>query len=589
MDTVETALEFIVCEGEKLASAAVPSIIDLPVANQSRAAADSLLSAPIKEVVLAWFARQGKPQRPDVTLFDRLEIARCFWDPERPPNTPVNLAEQYGLSRMSIYNIANRIAPFFQARIPGPVAGLKQVLSATEPVVPATLAGPLGSQEALERLRGRLILTGLLPGGVTLRPLEDILAEVPQVGCSDSTIWRMVNETGVRASQILHQVDFKELAIPRVLVDIDETFFDGRPILFVVEPMSLSICGFHVPADGNRAAITWAPFLLVLQADQHLSFEGGVADGATAYPGTFKSLLERDDRLQEDVFHLKRELQTLRRQLENRAYRAFAAEYEAMALDQKENSAETRTKVAQAQTTSQRLATSYDAFAEYYTWVVEALEVVDLTSGEIRDRQTSEWLLAAAIAGMAGVDQPDVVKLSKSLAERKPRLLTYLTWLDQQLPALQADLHPYLHDPALEKMVLRSVARHWRLEHEVQSNQHLGFRPALARAKEKMDLWIKGDPGLEQWASQLHTLLETTQRASSAVENINSIFKPLVERKKHFANADTAHNFVALFVLWHNLRVFKEGKRKGQSPFEILGIDLGEKDWRTLLGYAPLP
>lgn len=589
MDTVETALEFIVCEGEKLASAAVPSIIDLPVANQTRAAADSLLSAPIKEVVLAWFARQGKPQRPDVTLSDRLEIARCFWDPERPPNTPVSLAEEYALSRMSIYNIANRIAPFFQARIPGPVAGLKQVLSTTEPVVPATLAGSLGSQEAIERLRGRLILTGLLPGGVTMRPLEDILAEVPQVGCSDSTIWRMVNETGARASQILHQVDFKELAIPRVLVDIDETFFDGRPILFVVEPMSLSICGFHVPADGNRAAITWAPFLLVLQADQHLSFEGGVADGATAYPATFKSLLERDDRLQEDVFHLKRELQALRRKLENRAYRAFAAEYEAMALDQKENSAETKTKVAQAQTTSQRLATSYDAFAEYYTWMVEALEVVDLTSGEIRDRQTNEWLLAAAITGMAGVDQPDLVKLSKSLAERKPRLLTYLTGLDQQLPALQADLHTYLHDPDLEKMVLRSVARHWRLEHEVQSNQHLGFRPALARAKEKMDLWIKGDPGLEQWATQLHTLLETTQRASSAVENINSIFKPLVERKKHFANADTAHNFVALFVLWHNLRVFKEGKRKGQSPFEILGIDLGEKDWRTLLGYAPLP
>jgi hypothetical protein len=78
------------------------------------------------------------------------------------------------------------------------------------------------------------------------------------------------------------------------------------------------------------------------------------------------------------------------------------------------------------------LATSYDAFAEYYTWVVEALEVVDLTSGEIRDRQTNEWLLEAAITGMARVDQPDVVKLSKSLTERKPRLLTYLTGLDQQ-------------------------------------------------------------------------------------------------------------------------------------------------------------
>ncbi len=83
-------------------------------------------------------------------------------------------------------------------------------------------------------------------------------------------------------------------------------------------------------------------------------------------------------------------------------------------------------------------------------------------------------------------------------------------------------------------------------------------------------------------------LLELVQRASSAVENINSIFKPLVTRKKHFASSDTALNYVALFVLWHNMRVFKEGKRIGHSPFEILGIDLGFKDWRTLLGYSPV-
>ena len=43
--------------------------------------------------------------------------------------------------------------------------------------------------------------------------------------------------------------------------------------------------------------------------------------------------------------------------------------------------------------------------------------------------------------------------------------------------------------------------------------------------------------------------------------------------------------FVALFALWHNLRRFEEGKRKGKSPFDILGIELESDDWRTLLGY----
>jgi len=496
MNTAETTLEFIVYEGEGQPAAA--SIMDLPVAKQVEKTADSILSGPIKEAVLAWFAHQGKPQRPDVSLFDRLEIAGRFWDPERLRGTPLKLAEEYDLSRMSIYNIANRIAPFFQARQPGPVAGLKQILWPAEPGVAEKVEVQFGWEEEIKRLRMRLILTSLFPGGVTMRPLEDILGEVPGLGRSDSTIWRITNEEGAKASQILQQIDFSNLALPRVLIDIDETFFDGRPILFVVEPISLSICGFHVPADGNRAAITWEPLLLVLQQDQHLDFEGGVADGARAYPPTFKSLLDRDDRLQEDVFHLKRDLGSLQRKLENRAYRAIATEDEALAVEQQESTAETRTKVAQAQAEMERLVESYDAFALHRSWVVDALEVVDLTSGEIRDRQTNQWLLEVAIAAMAEVNHPAVVKMSNSLSKRKPRLLTYLTWSDEQLPALKTELHLYLNDPDLEKVVLRSIARHWRLEHEVRSNQHLSFRPALAQAKAEMDRWIKGDPFLEQ-------------------------------------------------------------------------------------------
>lgn len=178
--------------------------------------------------------------------------------------------------------------------------------------------------------------------------------------------------------------------------------------------------------------------------------------------------------------------------------------------------------------------------------------------------------------------------MGQRLKEHQTPLLAYLNDLVETLPQLQTDLQDYLQEPALAKVVRRTVARHWRLHHEVNSNQHGSFRQSLAYAQQDADLWIKGDPFLEQWANRLHALLDGVLRTSSAVENINSIFKPLVNRKKHFANADSAHNFVALFVLWHNMRVFKEGLRRGNSPFQLLGIDLGEEDWRTLLGYPPL-
>jgi hypothetical protein len=230
----------------------------------------------------------------------------------------------------------------------------------------------------------------------------------------------------------------------------------------------------------------------------------------------------------------------------------------------------------------------HDEFAEYCTWVADAFEIVDLRSGEIRDRETNEWLLDQAIAAMSHLDHTHVIKMSERLDKHKDHLLTYLDWLEAQLSPLRADLHAYLGDPKLEKVVWQATARRWRLKHEVESMQRRAFRPTLKRAEQELAIWIEGDAFLEQWSHKLHTLLEWVQRASSAVENVNRIFKPLVIRKKHFDNTDTYLNFVALFTLWHNMRVFKEGKRAGYSPFDILGIDLGEKDWRTLLGYPPV-
>lgn len=422
-----------------------------------------------------------------------------------------------------------------------------------------------------------------------MRPMEEILEETPLVkSISATTIWRFVNREGPKAYLILNQVDYANVCLPVVWVDVDETFFDGRPILFAVEPISLSICGFHVPSDGDRSSYTWGPLLLILQEDQHLDIQWGVGDAATPYPSTFEAVLEQKDHFQEDIFHPLRDMQTLRRKLENGAYRTFATEYKVEAKHQKENTLETQESLGQAKTESLDQAELHDSFEEYISWVSDAFEIVDLRSGEIRDREINGWLLDEAIAGMAQLNHPDVVKMSERLKNHKKRLLLYLDWLETRLLPLQADLHAYLDDLELEKALSQIVARYWYLQHQVESMQNRAFRPAMELAEQELAILIEGDAFLKQWSQEMFTLLELVQRASSAVENINSIFKPLVTRKKHFASSDTALNYVALFVLWHNMRVFKEGKRKGHSPFEILGIDLGVTDWRTLLGYLPV-
>ena len=134
---------------------------------------------------------------------------------------------------------------------------------------------------------------------------------------------------------------------------------------------------------------------------------------------------------------------------------------------------------------------------------------------------------------------------------------------------------------------MADVARHWLLKHQVESLKKRKFRATLDQAALKLAFWTKNEPILQQWSDKLHLLLSSIPRTSSLVPNINSIFKPLVNRKKHFGSSENALNFVALFVLWHNMRRFKEGLRKDKSPFDILGIEMESDDWRTLLGYPP--
>jgi hypothetical protein len=121
-----------------------------------------------------WYVRHGRYQRPDVTGHDRLDIARRFHDPERPWGEVIDLAREYGLSRTTIYGMAERAAVLFKPRLPGPVPCLKRLLPCGATLSQSAREAKSPGREEEEWMRGRLILTSIFPGGVTMRPLEDI-------------------------------------------------------------------------------------------------------------------------------------------------------------------------------------------------------------------------------------------------------------------------------------------------------------------------------------------------------------------------------------------------------------------------------
>ena len=100
-----------------------------------------------------------------------------------------------------------------------------------------------------------------------------------------------------------------------------------------------------------------------------------------------------------------------------------------------------------------------------------------------------------------------------------------------------------------------------------------------------MNALIDNDATRDHWATRLLRLLDGAGHTTSLVECINGLLKSFLNSRQSFRNLQTLQAYLDLFVLWHNMRAYQRGKRRGQSPYQIAGINPGSDDWLELLGY----
>ena len=91
-----------------------------------------------------------------------------------------------------------------------------------------------------------------------------------------------------------------------------------------------------------------------------------------------------------------------------------------------------------------------------------------------------------------------------------------------------------------------------------------------------------GGTGLEKGVQLVNERLRQAVRASSAVEGVNSVVRMHQGRHRH-----VSQGMLDLKRLYWNCRVFREGKRKGRSPYDLLGLKLPTSDWWQLLQMDP--
>lgn len=360
----------------------------------------------------------------------RAQIAVAVLNSKRPRGTITQLAEEYAISRQTVYDIA--------------AAGKRVLLAGLEP-------GPHGPQPREKTLhvdrnrlvRGAVVLSG---EGVSQRGIPRCLAEMLDTDLSPS--W--VNGALAQAAEAAAIVNAGwQPAIGETLSG-DEIYSNASPNLLVVGNDLLYIYALTRPpqCDGD----TWG--CVLLDAPDTLQFASDAGKGLAA--GAKKAEIAIQ---QLDWDHLLRPLWGHATCLERQAYAALKAVAERVNnFDQ----APTPKRRAQHFAAWERLSAEaeekiarYDAFRELVQQVDARFALIELESGQVRDPVAGVAALRAVGAQLQAWEGRIYEKLSSNLVNWAEALLRYP-------PVLGAALAPLIErwgTPAIQ-----ALSRIWQLE-----------------------------------------------------------------------------------------------------------------------------
>ncbi len=181
--------------------------------------------------------------------------------------------------------------------------------------------------------------------------------------------------------------------------------------------------------------------------------------------------------------------------------------------------------------------------------------------GHLNDRRRAEAILARALPRLAG---PTWRKVRNFLTDR--RSLGFLDRMHRRLEAAE---------PRRDSR--EALAWRWWLWQRPRPTAD--GRPRVIRALGRDG---RLSPSEAESLGRIAAVLERTCRASSAVECLNSVLR--MQQSRHRRMTQPMLDLKRLF--W-NCHRFDSGPRRGQSPYQVLGLKLPAFDFWTLLQTNP--
>jgi transposase len=431
------------------------------------------------------------------------------------------LAQEYGISRSLLYQIKDRVQEALEAELkPKPV-------------------GRPAEKEVLQIDRGTvrkaIAVMPLLTGSV--RSIQIGLELLFGVQRSVGHISQTLQAAGAAA-----EARNGGLRVPLpVLGEADEIFAGRQPCLTVVDGRSFLV--LNLAAAESRDATHWGLTFLDLAA-QGIVFQDLAADGARGIRAGLQDA-ELAVPLRPDLFHLLREGKRLVNRLEKAAYKAIRtadkvlrAEHEAQQPTRKRGRPlKVDLTVEEAlQQQAQAIAT-YDHFCWLLAEVRQALELItDLHHLQVPHR--AQQTLETAIELIQTLSGKRLTDFAQQLQDHLDELLAPLVWLHQTLA-------PWCQN-------LPADWETWILACWQNDCHRLETIPAPWR----------------RTAAAIWEALALFHRSSSLAESLHSWLRPYLAIHRGMPDW-----LLPLLQLFWNHHVFSRGKRAGQSPLQLAGVE----------------
>lgn len=489
-------------------------------------------------------------RRDDIVAADRVQIATEMMSPYRPRGRVTQLAEMYQLSRQALYDIdAKGRDGLQQALVPGP-------------------HGPQARKQSVLVTKDRLqrSVLSLSEVGVSQRDVTMCIAEMLDTPISLGWVNGELSDLEAQAQQVN---DHLQPAGNETLSG-DEIFSNGLPNLLVVGNESLYI--YALTRQDERDGDNWGCVLLDVPETAQFASDAGTGLAAGV------KVAEMNNH-QLDWDHLLRPLWGQATRLETQAYAALTKVEERVALFDK---SQTSKRLAQHLAQWEKLVAvaeekieRRDAFCRIARQVDDCFALIDLATGELTHAEASIACLQASAQEMATLSGRIYQKLATNLQNWATGLFAYQEPLRQALTPLVKQYG---------QSAIAALCRIWQCEADAGRR-----RLALPEKQQRQQIWQQaldeafaclGEDHLWSAWDALSTVLSKPWRGSMLAECLNSLLRPVLDRRKH-----TDQGCLELFRFLHNVRPFRRGKRAGFSPAQLVGIALPD-DPLSLLGLA---